>query len=276
MSIVRVLGSVVAIVVVLGVVGTMGAYWMFLHEIRADTERLTTAARSAGTLVTDTMLASLPTPAQRYFRYAGIIGRPIPTVVRLTQTGHIRGSAEAAWMAFEANETYSTNPPAFVWQAFMPGRTSPVALGRDEYLEGSGSILMKLLALVPVADEHGDELSEAGLMRYLNECMWFPAALLGPNMTISAVDPSSFEVTLTDHGRSASGVFIVDADGRLTTFRAKRYNTGTRSIETWETPIAGYQQWAGLNLPSRGTAVWKLPSGDYAYIELEIGGVSYE
>jgi hypothetical protein len=95
-------------------------------------------------------------------------------------------------------------------------------------------------------------------------------------MTISAVDPSSFEVTLTDHGRRASGVFVVDADGRLTTFRAKRYNTGTRSIEPWETPIAGYQQWAGLNLPSRGTAVWKLPSGDYAYVELEIGGVSYE
>jgi hypothetical protein len=270
------IAGAVAVALLLGVAGTAGAYWLFLRSIGDDVSRLTSAARAPGIVVTEAMLAALPPPAQRYFRYAGVVGREVPAVVRLTQTGRIRGSADAAWMTFEASETYSTNPPAFIWQAFMPGRMTPAALGRDEYLDGRGSILMKLLALMPVADEHGDQLTEAGLMRYLNECMWFPAALLGPNMTIAAIDDASFEVVLAERDREAKAAFVVDEEGRLTNFRAIRYNTSTRSDETWETPITAYRDYGGLRLPSAGAAVWKLAGGDLSYIELEVGNIGYE
>ena len=135
---------------------------------------------------------------------------------------------------------------------------------------------MKLLSLFPVADEHGDELRAAGLMRYLNEMLWFPAAYLGDNVAISAVDDDSFGVRIVDRGLSAEAILDVDAAGRPTNFRAIRYNTGTASAEAWETPITAWSRMAGLELPARGAADWKLAGGDLRYIELEITAVSYD
>lgn len=263
-------------VVVLGVVAGATSYWLFAREIAGDLTRLTRAAQAPGIVVTDAMLAPLPAPARRYFRFAGVVGQPIPRLVRLTQKGRIRGNVNDNWMAFEADETYSTSPPGLVWRAWFPAKVMPVALGRDEYLEGKGSILMKILAIVPLADEHGSELAAAGLMRYLNETMWFPAALLGPNVTIAPVDDGSFQVSLTDRGETAKAVLFVDAEGRLTNFRASRYSAATRRLETWETPVGGYREIDGLNLPTTGFAVWKLASGDLDYIELEVTGIDHQ
>jgi len=272
----RIAAWLITAVVVLGVVAGATSYWLFAREIAGDLTRLTTAAQAPAKVVTEAMLAPLPAPARRYFRFAGVVGEPIPRIVRLTQKGRIRGSVKDNWMAFEADETYSTSPPGLVWRAWFPAKAMPVALGRDEYLEGKGSILMKILATVPLADERGSELAAAGLMRYLNETMWFPAALLGANVTIAPIDDGSFQVSLTDRGETAKAVLFVDVEGRLTNFRAQRYSAATRRLETWETPVSGYRKIDGLNLPTTGFAVWKLASGDLDYIELEVTGIDHE
>ena len=119
-------------------------------------------------------------------------------------------------------------------------------------------------------------IAAAGLMRYLNEMMWFPAAFLGSNVKISAIDDASFGVSIADRGMVAEAALFVDASGQLTNFRARRYNTGSRSMETWETPITAYRSYTGLLLPSAGSAVWKLGAGDLDYIELEITSVTYQ
>jgi hypothetical protein len=276
LAVFRAVAWVITAGVVLAVVACALSYWLFSRDIAADITLLTGGARAPATIVTDVMLASLPSPAQRYFRFAGIVGQPIPRIVRLTQKGRIRGSLDANWMAFESDETYSTSPPSFVWRTWFPLKLMPVALGRDEYLGGKGSIVMKMLAIVPLADEHGDELAAAGLMRYLNETMWFPAALFASNVTIAPVDDRSFRVSLVDGGLTAEGVLFVDGEGRLTNFRAQRYNTATRRVETWETPVTGYRQIDGLNLPTTGSAVWKLAGGDLDYIELEVTSISHQ
>ncbi|MEQ1900250.1 MAG: DUF6544 family protein [Devosia sp.] len=276
MAVLKLIAMSITAVVILAVLVVGLAYWIFTQQIGADLDRLVAAAQPANATITEAMFASLPEPAQRYFRFAGVVGKPIPRLVRLTQKGRIRSSNAANWMTLESDETYSTNPPAFVWRAWFPAAATPVALGRDEYLEGRGSILMKMLAIAPLADQRGDELAAAGLMRFFNEAMWFPAALLGPNVSIAARDKDSFRAAISDRGLTAEAVFFVDADGRLTNFRAQRYNTDSRSIETWETPVGAYRDFGGLQLPSAGSAVWKLPSGDLNYIELEITGVTYE
>jgi hypothetical protein len=179
-------------------------------------------------------------------------------------------------MNLEAVQHYSTRPPAFVWKASFPTRNLPVVLGRDAYLDGEGSILMKVLSLFTVADEHGEALREAALMRYLDEMMWFPAAFLGNNVAWTPIDDTSATVTIDDRGMNVTATMFFDADGRLVNFRATRFNTATRTMETWETPIAGYGEFAGLRLPSKGSAVWKLADGDFTYIELEIVGIAYD
>ena len=273
---VRIVLLVLGAVVVVAAVGVAGAYVVLSRGIGQDIARLTAEARGGGAIVTEAMLADLPAPAQRYFRHAGVVGTAIPGIVRLTQKGRIRGSADGAWMDLEAEEIYSVNPPAFVWRAWFPRRGLPVVLGRDEYLGGAGSIVMKLLALVPVAEERGEELRAAGLMRFLNEMVWFPAAYLGDTVSIGAVDERSFTVAIADRGITVTGTLVVDEAGRAVTFRAPRYNTATRSVEAWETPMTEEGVRAGLRVPTAGSALWKLPGGDFTYIELGLGDIRYD
>lgn len=252
------------------------SHWRWNEAIEADIHRLSAAAVRDVVTVSEEMLAPLPVPVRRYLAYSGVIGKPIPNTVRLTQRGRIRSAADASWMNLEATQHYSTEPPAFVWKASFPTRNLPIVLGRDEYLDGAGSILMKMLSLFAVADESGERMNEASLMRYLNEMMWFPAAFLGDNVTWAPIDDTSTTVTIRDRGMSATATVFIDAEGRLVNFRAERFNTATRTMETWETPMAAYAEYAGLRLPSKGSAVWKLAGGDFTYIELEIVEVVYD
>ena len=265
------------IVVLTGAVFLTLSYAKFLGDIGADVKRLVASAASTPEpVITQAMIDRLPPPAQRYFLNAAVVGQSIPRIVRLKQKGRIRGSASQGWMQFEADETYTIGPPGFVWQAYFPASLMPVVLGRDEYIEGGGSILMKVLAAAPVADEHGVEMGPAGLMRYLNEMMWFPAAMLGPNMSIAAVDDTSFRLSIADRGMTAEATLIVDAAGRLANFRAQRFSSATHRLETWETPITGYGTFVGLQLPVSGSATWKLKDGDLTYIELDVTDLKYE
>lgn len=268
-------GSLLVVLAAVAVV--IWAHWRWNRAIDADVARLTASARGAGESVTAERMRSLPAPVQRYLVFSGVVGQPIPRIVRLGQRGRIRASAAAAWMEFAADEVYSTSPPGFVWKAFLPKRGMPAVLGRDEYLDGRGSILMKALGLYSVADEGGSEaMNDASLMRYLNEMAWFPAAYAGSNVAWRAVDDNSAEVTLTDRGRSASATMFFDEAGRPLNFRARRHNTATGRDEIWETPFTEYRSFGGVTVPTAGSGVWKLEGGDFTYIELEILDVAYE
>ena len=197
------------------------------------------------------MISAPPAPARRYFEHSGVAGKPIPRLVRLRQAGRIRANPADKWMELEAEEFYSTSPPGFVWRAYFPKASLPIVLGRDEYLDGAGSIVMKMLSVYPVADERGEELGPASLMRYLNEMTWFPAAFLGENVTIEPVDEACFRVTIADRGMTATALMFVDEEGQLTNFRAQRFHTGTRTMETWETPMSKHGEFEGVTSANR-------------------------
>jgi len=78
-----------------------------------------------------------------------------------------------------------------------------------------------------------------------------------------------------DRGKIRIGDTI-DADSRLTNFQARRYNTGSRSVETWETPVTKYGEFNRLKLPAQGAAIWKLATGTLYYIELVVVSIAYE
>ncbi len=131
-------------------------------------------------------------------------------------------------------------------------------LAATAYLDGEGGITIELFACSGSPTSMATNLRAAGLMRYLNEMLWFPAAYLGDNVTITAIDDDSFGVRIVDRGLIAEAILDVDAAGRPTNFRAIRYNTGTGSMEAWETPITAWSRMAGLELPSgaRPTGSW--------------------
>jgi Family of unknown function (DUF6544) len=130
---------------------------------------------------------------------------------------------------------------------------------------------------VLLAPDGSGEWGQGEMMRYLSEMIWFPAAFLASNISFEAADNSSARVTLTDHGRTATGTLVFDGEGRVADFVAQRYRTpGASSPDTWSTPFTGYGEFEGLRLPARGTAVYKLPDGDLEYIDVTVTELRYD
>jgi Family of unknown function (DUF6544) len=274
----RRLPALVGLAVVAAICAEAAGHRTFTRLIRRDVQALQArASPGRARVVTEEMLTGLPEPVRRYLRYTGVVGKPVPGTIRLHQKGRMRPGPGQPWMPLEAEEHYSVQPPGFVWAGTLRAGPVPVARACDMYAEGHGRMLVKLASLWPVADASGAQTDQAAMMRYLSEMIWFPAAFLAGNISFEAVDDSSARVTLTDHGQTATATLFFDEQGRLTEFVAKRCRTADASApETWSTPVTGYGEFEGLRLPARGKAVYKLPGGDFDYIDVTITGLHYD
>jgi hypothetical protein len=274
----RRLPALAVLAVLAGTCAELAGHWAFARLVRRDVQALHARASPARAgVVTEEMLVDLPSPVRRYLRYTGVVGKPFPRTVWLRQEGRMRPGPGQPWMPLTAEEHYSVQPPGFVWAGVL--RWGPLAVGRarDMYAEGRGRMLVKVASLWPVVDASGEQMDQGSMMRYLSEMIWFPAAFLAGNIAIEAVDDTSARVTLTDHGRTAAGTLVFDQEGRLTGFVAKRYRTpDASSPEAWSTPITGYGEYEGLRLPARGKAIYRLPGGDFEYIEVTITDLHYD
>ncbi|GGL16594.1 DUF6544 family protein [Streptomyces flaveus] len=278
-AILKRMSSLVVLALSTGVCAGVLGHRAFNRLVRSDVLALLarTGAREE-TLITETMLQALPEPVQRYLRHTGIVGKPIVRTVHLRQKGRMRTGPGRPWIPLDAEEHYSVQPPGFVWDGTMHLGLLPVGRARDMYLDGRGHMLVKAASLLSVVDARGEEMDQGSMMRYLSEMIFFPSAFLAANVSFEAIDDSSARVTLTDHGRSATGTMYVDEAGRLTDFVAQRYRMvdGRCDPETWSTPVTEYGEFEGLKLPIRGKAVWKLADGDLEYIDVTITELQYD
>jgi hypothetical protein len=251
----------------------------FERLVRSDVETLFAQATTIPevTVVTEQMFEGLPEPVQRYLRYTGVVGKPFVKTIYLEQKGAMHPGAEGAWVPLNAEEHYTVEPPGFVWDVTLRKGPLPLARGRDMYAGGKGNMLIKAGSLFTVVYSRGEEMDQGSMMRYLSEMIWFPTAFLGENVSFEAVDENSARVTLTDGGKSVSATMYFDQEGRFQDFVTKRYRTveGGYDLETWSTPTYEYGELAGLRLPVRGGAVWKLHDGDLKYVDITITDLEY-
>ena len=270
-----VLGSVaVALILAASSVGV--ARRALEQRIEGDIDRLLSRGDAAESATLDEAdLAGLPEPVQRWLRWSGVVGKPIPTTVRLRQEGELR-VGEFGWMPFTAEEYYATAQPAFVWKANVRMAPGITVVGQDRYIEGEGLLEMRLLGAVPVASDEGSDMDAGDLLRYLNETMWFPAGALSPYITWEAVDAASARATMVYGGASGTATFTFDQDGRLTNMVADRYDRESGAVVPWSTPITAYGEFDGVRVPTEGEAVYARPGGDHAYIRLTITDVDYD
>jgi hypothetical protein len=241
----------------------------FARLVRDDVGALERRASGDGArLVGEEMLAGLPEPVQRYLRYTGVVGKPLVRRVHLRQKGRMQLGRGLPWIPLEAEQWHTVRPPGFVWAATLYVGPVPVVRGRDMYRDGKGHMLVKAASAFTVADAKGEELDQGEMVRYLNEMMWFPSAYLEDNVSFEPVDSTSAGVTLSDHGRRVTATLFFDTDGRLTEFVGRRYPGG--KLATWSVPVTAYGELAGLRLPTRCKAVWRLDRGDEEYVDVTV------
>jgi hypothetical protein len=234
--------------------------------------------RSANAALAARDPGELPPPIQRWLRRSGALDRSMPSVVRLRQTGRLRDAPDKPWRSFVATQGYTLDPPGFVWVARVSIAPLIDLVVTDRFRRGHGSAEIHFLGLLPIARGAGPELDQGGLLRYLDETMWFPAAALLPAIQWEAIDAERARATLTDGGVSVAAVFTIDERGRVRAVEADRFRTvdGRFALTPWATPTRAWGVFDGVRMPTAGEGVWRLPSGDFTYIDLQITRIDYD
>ncbi|MGB3716927.1 MAG: DUF6544 family protein [Candidatus Promineifilaceae bacterium] len=228
-------------------------------------------------IITEADIVGLPEPVRRYMRTSQIIGKARVQAVRLKQKGFMRMNPDQRWIPLTAEEYYTVDPPAFIW--YGRARIMPLVFFEavDRYSGGSGNMMAKLLSFIKVVDASGIEMDQGAMMRYLNEMMWFPTALLGDSIHWEPIDDNSARAVFSNDDKSVSAEFHFDELGRITNFIADRYRSVGKEwvLEKWSTPVSTFAEWNGLMLPVTGEAYWHLDTGDFSYIKIEIVDLEY-
>jgi hypothetical protein len=248
----------------------LGARSTFDRRIARESDALLADARPAKVhTISDSELARLPEPVQRWLRYSKVVGTAVPRTARLRQDGqfHMEGRG---WVPFVAEQYFTIEPPGFLWKATFEMAPFLQVTGRDRYRHGEGSIDMRLLSLIPVANATGGGLNQGALLRFLGELQWIPAAMLVDYITWESVDANSACATMAYGGIAASMTFRYASDGRLVECSASRYNDSRARDERWVNRNDSDGEFDGTRMPASGEARWEYATGPYPYIRWRI------
>ena len=223
--------------------------------------------------VTENDLQPLPIIVQQWLRHSGVVGKPRVTTVRLKQTGKMKLKPGRDWMDFTATQYFQTQKPAFVWSTRVNMMPLVFFDGRDKFVNGTGSMQIKLLSLIHLVNENNThQLNSGTALRFLGEISWFPSAALNDYVSWEAVDSLRAKATLKLGTETVEGLFTFAPNGELLAFEAERfYGSGTDAKkERWQITHTGYKDFGGIRIPYRSTVTWKLKEGDFSWLQVEI------
>ena len=236
----------------------------FAREVRAAGFEATGVP---GPTVTEADLATLPPSAQRFLRFARVLGRPRDTTFLAHLRGRFRPKRGGRWLPAEIRQFNSAPDVARIFHMTLRMWGVPV-YGRDTYVRGRGRMLIRPLDLFTVEDAQGEEYDVGELVTWLNDAVLFaPSMLLAPRVRFTGVDDRSFDLRLTDRGTSVGARVFVDERGAPVDFETTDRFFG-RERARWTTPIDGWREVNGRVLATGGRATWHLPDGDFTYAEL--------
>lgn len=227
-------------------------------------------------VITETDVLPLPEAAHRYLRFMGVLGRPRDWSFRVSFAGRFKVKRDAPWRACQVWQYDTSDPVTRIFFMQMRFWGLPV-IGRDTYREGHGRMHGKLLDLITVLDGSGPEFDIGELVTYLNDLVLLaPSMLLVPAVTWTAMDANSFELSLRDHQNTVTARVFLDERGAPINFETTdRFSEDPANPKRlvrarWTTPMQGFQEVDGRQVPTRGQAVWHLPQGDLPYAEFEL------
>jgi len=146
------------------------------------------------------------------------------------------------------------------------------------YMEGKGNMCIKLPPFITIADSSGNEMDQGTLLRYLGEMAWFPTAYLSDYIQFLPVDENSAEIIMDYGGVRSPATVQFNNRGEIVNFSARRYmeSNGKYTLENWMVSLADYRAFSGIKIPTQCEITWKLKSGDFSPIRLELTDVVYD
>jgi len=222
-------------------------------------------------------VAALPATARRYMKFMGVVGRPRDWSFRLAWRGSFRPRLDRPWMPCEAWQYNSGLEIARDFRMRLRFWGFVPVIGRDTYRAGRGRLRIRLLDLLTIADGKGPEYDLGELVTWLDDAVLFaPSMLLTPAVSWTAVDEESFDLALTDAGRTVHARVRVNGRGAplevetIDRFLDDPANAGHLIRARWTTPIDRWETVGDRPVPTSGRALWHLPEGARPYARFEV------
>lgn len=208
---------------------------------------------------TEDMVASLPSPVQRYFLHAITPGTPLASAVTLEMSGSFRLGQDKPWVPMQAKQRISLLK-GFVWQATV-GRGLSQFVGADYYIKGTGRMRFSLWGLVPLVNAHTHDIARSSIGRLAGEFVWLPSALLPQQGVIwQAIDERTVQASFVIDDEPVTLRLIVDADGKVLQLSLPRWGDATEdgswSYIPFGVEFQAEQQFGGFTIPSQMNAGW--------------------
>ncbi|MGF2412736.1 DUF6544 family protein [Ferruginibacter sp.] len=229
-------------------------------------------------IITKEMLTNLPPVIQKWLTHSGVIGKQKINTVRLQQRGTLKTTMKSKWIRFTANQYFNVEDPAFVWKANVEMMPLVTLNGRDKFINGKGSLVIKALSLFTVAKgDDNEKINSASMIRYLSETMWFPTAALNNYIKWEVVDSLSAKAIMTYQGVTVSGIFKFNEAGDIVAFTANRYygTDDKASEEKWLIETTGYKNFNDIRIPYKNKVTWQLKEGDFNWADIELTSLEF-
>jgi len=228
-------------------------------------------------LISAAQVLGLPEPVQRYLNYAQVVGKEPIRTVRLKQQGFIRQQPGQKWFPMVAEQYFTTTPPAFLWHATM--RPFPLVWisATDRFSDGHGSMRIKPLSLITMANARGPEMDQGSALRYLAEMIWFPTVWLSDYIHWQVIDAHSVKAIFHEPRITVSAVLHVNEQGQPTHFTTDRFmeGHGRYRLTPWSGQSNEYREVDGMRIPTKIEVTWHLASGEFSYFRCKITEIEY-
>lgn len=228
------------------------------------------------------MIAGLPDPVQRYFRFAIAPGTPLYTVAEISMEGEfsLGTKDEPNYMPMHADQVLAA-PNGFIWK--VRAGDGIWFKGSDGANDGASWSRFWLFGIAPVARAgNNEDHARAAFGRYVAEAVfWTPAVLLpGDGIQWESIDDSTARVTVTHMNLQQAVDVTVDADGRPSKVVFQRWSNANAAKTFQFQPFGGYlsdyKNFGGFHLPTRVQAGNFFETDDYfAFFKATITSVRF-
>ncbi len=214
---------------ILGAVVFLGvAYWFYSAQmfrviggysqhLLKGTEHVTLNTPSAE------VLANLPAPVQRYFKFAFPYGFKPMKSVSMKMKGKFRRPGTTGWEDAQTIQYISGVKPQLVFYGDTGLPMGLWATMMDSYIDGHMHMEARLLSAIKILEKNDDEaLNDLSAMRYLIEGPMMPGILLpGPHLRWQGIDKNTARAIAYRNGREVGAYRISFAeDGAISEYHA--------------------------------------------------------
>lgn len=220
-------------------------------------------------------IAHLPDPVKRYLGYCGYINKMDVLNARVIwQDVYLKPDRNKAWMKMECFQFNSVAEPTRI--AYMRSHLFGLIPfeGRDKCQEGKGSMIIRLMKYITLANAKGKEMDASALVTVLAESLLIPGYILKNYISWTPIDAGSCQARLQFQGTDVKGIFYFNESGEATRFVTddRYYAAKGRQFKKspWTVTFEAYRAKGGIKFPGRISASWTMEEGNEPYFRGDI------